>query len=193
MPILRILDGRSTPASVAQIARTADLGTAAGIGRALDRLSRHGLCNRAEIGGRALFSLNYDHVLYRAVRVALDADGAVGKNLKRTLSAWDPEPIAATLFGSAARQDGDYESDIDLLLIRPGMKPGVRERSWAPQVHQLRSDVQRWTGNHLQVVDWTLRSLRLYASRGEPLIDEVIADGVPLIGKAIADMIEFSN
>jgi hypothetical protein len=193
MPILRALDGRSTPASAAQIARLADLGTAAGIGRALERLSLHGLCNREEIGGRALFSLNYDHVLYRAIRLTLDADRAVVKNLKRALASWNPQPIAGILFGSAARQDGDYESDIDLLLVRPGMETGVRERLWAPQVHQLRIDVRRWTGNHLQIVDWTQRSLRLYASRSEPLIEDLIEDGVPLIGNPIADMIKLRS
>jgi DNA-binding transcriptional ArsR family regulator len=189
MPILRALDGRSTPASAAQVARSAHLGTAAGIGRALERLSKHGLCNREELGGRALYSLNYEHVLYRAIRIALDADGTLVKNLKRALSSWDPEPIAGVLFGSAARRDGDSESDVDLLLVRPAMSSGHRERLWAPQVHQLRIDVQRWTGNHLQTIDWSTNSLRRYASRGEPLVDDLMKDGVLLTGSPVSDIL----
>jgi hypothetical protein len=171
------------------VARSAHDGTAAGIGRALERLSAHGLCNQEEIGGRALYSLNYDHVLYRAVRIALDADRALVKNFKRSLATWSPEPVSAVLFGSAARRDGDYKSDIDLLLVRPPIISAVRERSWAPQVHQLRLDAQRWTGNHLQVVDWTPKSLRLYASRGEPIIDDLIQDGVLLTGTPIRELL----
>jgi predicted nucleotidyltransferase len=175
------------------VARSAHAGTAAGIGRALDRLSAHGLCNREEIGGRALYSLNYDHVLYRAVRIALDADRALVRNLKRSLATWSPEPLSAVLFGSAARRDGDYESDIDLLLIRPATTSAVRDRAWAPQVHQLRFDVQRWTGNHLQIVDWTHKSLRLYASRREPIIDNLVQDGVLLAGSPIRELLEPSQ
>jgi len=189
MPILRVLDGRSTPASTAQVARSANTGTAAGIGRALERLSAHGLCNKEDIGGRSLYSINYEHVLYRAVRIALDADRALVKNLKRSLATWSPEPVAAVLFGSAARRDGDYTSDIDLLLVRPSMSSAARERSWAPQVHQLRLDVQRWTGNHLQVVDWLPRSMKAYASRGEPIIDNLIQDGVLLTGTPIGQLL----
>ena len=189
MPILRVLDGRSTPASAAQVFRSAHVGTAAGIGRALERLSSHGLCNKEVIGGRAVYSFNYDHVLYRAVRIALDADQILPKNLKRSLSAWSPEPVSAVLFGSAARRDGDYESDIDLLLLRPPTSAAVGGRSWAPQVHQLRLDVQRWTGNHLQVVDWTPKSLKLYASRREPLIGDLIQDGILLTGTPIHELL----
>ena len=118
MPILRALESRSQLASAAQVYRVADQGTAAGIQRALDRLAAHSICNREELAGRALYLLNHDHVLYRAVAAVLDAHDAFVRRLRKSLEEWAPAPVAGVLFGSAARRDSEVESDIDLLLIR---------------------------------------------------------------------------
>jgi len=170
--------------------RVTDQGTAAGIRRALDRLATHGICVREELGGRALYSFNHDHVLYRAVVAALDADDAFVRRLRKSLEEWAPAPVTGVLFGSAARRDGDIESDIDLLLIRPQISSSSLQRGWARQVHELRTDVFRWTGNHLQIVDWTESALRSHLARGEPLIDEILRDGIAVAGISLAGLLE---
>ena len=190
MPVLRALDGRSLPASAAQIARTVVEGTPAGIRRSLERLSQHGICNREQLGGRSLYSLNYEHVLYQAVRAALEANDLFVKRLRDTLSSWEPHPVAGVLFGSAARRGGDIESDIDVLLIRPKMSSTVRKRAWAPQVHDLRTQVHSWSGNHLQALDWTESSLRRFAARREALIDEIRREGVTLYGRSVSELLK---
>ena len=81
MPILRALSTRSTPATAAQLERVAGAGTGAGIRRALERLADHGVCVREEAGGRSVYSLNYEHVLYPAVIELLKADRALGLGL----------------------------------------------------------------------------------------------------------------
>jgi len=183
MTVLRALDGRSIPATAAQVARTMEGGTQAGIKRALERLSYHGVCGSEELGGRTLYSLNYDHVLYPAIRAALDAPTALRKRLTGEFAAWEIEPDCALLFGSAARGDGHVESDIDILLIRPAMRPNVSRESWAPQVHELRSRVFRWTGNHAQILDWSKSFLKRAANNDEPLLSELRDDGVLLFGE----------
>ena len=190
MPILRALESRSQPASAAQVYRVADQGTAAGIRRALDRLAAHGICIREELGGRALYSLNHDHVLYRAVTAVLDAHDAFVRRLRKSLEEWATEPVAGVLFGSAARRDGAIESDIDLLLIRSQISSSSLERGWARQVHELRTDVFRWTGNHLQVVDWTESAFRRHVTRAEPLIDEILRDGIAVAGISLVGLLE---
>lgn len=192
MPILRALDGRSQPASAAQVSRTTALGTPAGVRRALERISHHGLCAREELGGRTLYSLNHHHVLFPAVRAALDANDVLLKRLRETLAFWDPTPVSSLLFGSAARLDGDAESDIDILLVRPTMTSGVRRRCWVPQALELRTQVRGWTGNHLHVLDWSVQSLRRYAASKEDLISEIENDGIMLYGAPVADLFEAS-
>jgi predicted nucleotidyltransferase len=98
--------------------------------------------------------------------------------------------VSAALFGSAARRDGDIESDIEIILIHPGMSSRERERLWAPQVHQLRNEVWGWTGNHLQVLDWSASSLLRYKGRREKLIGEFMHDGITLYGTSIRHLIE---
>lgn len=190
MPILRALSGRSHPASAAQVARVTGSGTPAGIRRALERLALHGICHREELGGRALFSLNYHHVLYPAARAALDADEQFKSRLRRELEQWEPRLVSAVLFGSAARGDGGTASDIDLLLIRPDMTARDREHRWNHQVHDLRGQVFAWTGNRLQVIDWTSAAFRRYAMRGELLIGEILRDGITLVGAQPSELME---
>jgi hypothetical protein len=166
-----------------------ELGTPAGIRRALERLSLHGVCQREELGGRTLYSLNYEHVMYPAIRRALDCSNQFVKDLRTKLSKWEIPPLSAVLFGSAARRDGDIESDIDILLVRPFLRSGEQQRWWAPQVHDLRSQVQIWTGNHLQAVDWSRQQLRQVGARQEALLDEIEADGIHLHGSSLNDLL----
>jgi hypothetical protein len=135
--------------------------------------------------------MNYDHVLYRAVRATLDANDALIRNLRKSLNEWTPEPISGVLFGSAARRDGSIRSDIDLLLIRPSsMGHSTLEREWARQVHALRGDVFHWTGNHLQTIDWTESALRRHRARGEALIDGILRDGITIAGTSLLGLLE---
>lgn len=39
--------------------------------------------------------------------------------LRAALSGWSPRAVHASLFGSAARGDGDAGSDIDIFVVRP--------------------------------------------------------------------------
>lgn len=189
MPLLRALSTRSTPATAAQLERVAGAGTGAGIRRALERLADHGVCLREEAGGRSVYSLNYDHVLYPAIVELLKADRALLARLRSTLRTWDSVPRSAVLFGSAARRDGDLESDIDLLLVRPISMSAASKRDWAQQVHALRTEVHRRTGNRLQVLDWSPAELRKRAAAREPFIDALLADGVTVHGTDLGELL----
>ncbi len=192
VPILRALDGRGSKVTpVGQVHRLIDSNVSlAGVRRALDRLAAHGILDKEEIDGRAFYSLNFKHVLYPAVKNMLDASGRFGRELRRTIANWTTEPVSAVLFGSAARRDGDVESDIDLLLVRPTLRTSVRERQWAAQVHELRGDVLCWTGNHAQIIDWSERSLRRARANGENLIDDILRDGITVAGDPLSTLLQ---
>jgi predicted nucleotidyltransferase len=192
MPILRALAGRSTPVTAAQLTRVAGVGTEAGVRRAAERLAAHGVCLTEDVGGRIVYTLNYDHVLYDAVTALLNADRELPRRLKRALAAWEPAPASAVLFGSAARRDGDVGSDVDLLLVRPSQLSQTRKADWVRQVHELRNAVQQWTGNRLQVLDWTSTVLRRNARAREPLVDAILGDGVTVAGAQLTVLLERS-
>ena len=189
MPVLRALAGRSTPMTAAQLARVADRGTEAGLKRAADRLARHGVVRTQVIGDRTVYSLNHDHVLWPAVSELLNVDGAVAKRTRAALRAWDIAPISAALYGSAARRDGDEASDIDLLLVTPALASARRRQQWAAQVHGLRDQVGRWTGNRLHVLERSRPDLARLGRSGEPVVDEWRRDATTLAGQNVRDLL----
>ena len=189
MPVLRALSSRASPATAAQLRRAAGAGTEAGVRRALHRLARQGLLTTDEIGDRVAYSLNRDHVLYPAVTALLRAGDELARRLRGEISAWQVPPVAAALYGSAARRDGDADSDVDILLVRPASL-GSRERElWNGQVHRLRGLVQRWTGNRCQVTDRSVASLRRLSGAGEPIVEEWRMDAVSLAGADISQLL----
>jgi DNA-binding transcriptional ArsR family regulator len=188
--ILRALSGRSTSVTAAHLTRLAGRGTEAGVRRAVERLADHGVCTREEIAGRTAYSLNEDHVLYRAVSELLRADGELGRRLTKTFGGWSPAPVAAVLYGSAARRDGGLDSDIDLLLVRPPLRTTTERRAWAEQIHTVRMDVARWTGNDLHVLDRSVAELRRLARDEELLLGDINADGFTVHGPTLAALVE---
>lgn len=147
---------------------------------------------RSFVGGRVVYTLNLDHVLYEAVAALLKADRELPQRLKSALAGWEPAPASAVLFGSAARHDGDVGSDVDLLVIRPPLPTEARKREWERQVHELRSAVHRWTGNRLQVLDWTKHALRQHARVGEPVVRSLLDEGITAHGTPLSLLLERS-
>jgi predicted nucleotidyltransferase len=190
MPLLRVLAARSSPASAAQIMRLLPYGTHAGVSRALERMTNVGVVLGESIGGRVVYSLNSDHVLTPAVWALLRAREELPRRLRAELTEWETEPVVGLLYGSAARLDGDEDSDVDVLLVRPALNTSTVRTRWASQVHHLRSEVQRWTGNRCQVTDRSRAAIRRLVRAGEPIADEWLNDGVHLVGTSFADLLE---
>lgn len=175
--ILRVLSRRSTPMSARQVVRQADFGTAAGVRRALDRLVEQGLVTVETTIDPVSYSLNYEHILYPAIELLLDARGELRRRLAKELRDWDPQPELALLYGSAARKDGDEYSDIDVLLVRPTRSGSA---SWGRQVHRLRTSIRSWTGNHAHVLDLNRLELRKLIQSDAELVAQWRRDFVPL-------------
>jgi predicted nucleotidyltransferase len=95
---------------------------------------------------------------------------------------WTLAPASLVLFGSAARRDGDADSDIDLLLVRNDATD-TDDETWAGQRHTLARDLERWTGNTVQIVDLSESELAKAVRRKEPLISGLRADGIVLAGR----------
>ncbi len=189
MPLLRALSSRASPATAAQLRRAAATGTEAGVRRALDRLALHGLVTTEEIGDRVVYFLNRDHVLYPAATALLRAEDELPRRLRGEISAWQIPPVAAALYGSAARRDGDAGSDIDILLVRPASLRSRERELWNDQVHRLRGLVQLWAGNRCQVTDRSVAALRRLSRAREPIVGEWRKDALSLAGADISQLL----
>jgi predicted nucleotidyltransferase len=207
--VLAVLAAAGKPLTVGQVAQQAVRGSEIGIRRSLARLVDQGIVRATLMGRNQVHELNRDHIAAGVADALAELRPELWKRLRAELSHWRPHPLYASVFGSAARGDGNESSDIDLLLVHPPFpgekrppRPNARlgsqvtealaeftaassepeaARRWEEQVDRLRQLVQGWTGNALQVVDVSFQDWRNPHSDSEPLFAEVERDGIELM------------
>lgn len=205
-PVLEVLARSGRPLTVGEIAAEAARGSEIGVRRATARLVQQGIVIATQMGRNQVHELNREHVAAPAAEALAGLRVELWKRLRESLTRWDPSPVHASVFGSAARGDGGPESDIDVLLVhRPFVgeslaKPpeGIARvfldmaaptissagaQIWHEQVDRLHGDVLRWTGNLAQVLDLSL--YQWWAAEDRDLFAEIERDAVPLAGEAV--------
>ena len=206
--VLAVLASTGKPLTVGQVANFAVRGSEIGIRRCLGRLVEQGLVRATLMGRNHVYELNREHVAAEVALLFAGLRNKVWERLRTELWAWRPWPIYACVFGSAARGDGDEQSDIDLLLVHPpfpgekkptGLSRDIRSQlsdalgaavlasdqvhaaeRWEQQLDRLREQVHSWTGNRLQIVDMSFQEWRHPPKSHQPLLDEIHRDGIEL-------------
>lgn len=162
----------------------------AGLGRrgppVLHRLTDQGIVQARSAGGVLLFSLNRDHLAFPAIAQLTELRSLLWERLREAIARWSLPPVYATVFGSAARGDGDERSDIDLLVVRPDDLDGD-DSAWVGQLDELRQRIRAWTGNDAQIVELSVRELR--RARHEPTLLAATSDEVPLTPGRLAELL----
>jgi hypothetical protein len=212
-PVLSVLAQSGRPLTVGQIAAQAARGSEIGIRRTVGRLVQQGLVTATQMGRNQVHELNRDHIAAPAAEMLAGLRLELWRRLRATLAGWEPSPIFACVFGSAARGDGGPDSDIDVLLVRRPLMdekpPTNRQRSladalgevvlglgrlpmtstegetWQSQVDDLHGKVQRWTGNPLQLVDISLWQWAKLPRTEPALFAEIDRDAVTIMGTKI--------
>src|SRR4051794_33898306 len=131
-PVLAGLAAAGKPLTVGQVAQQAARGSEIGIRRSLGRLVEQGIIRATLMGRNQVHQLNRDHVAASVADALAGLRNELWKRFRDELRTWRPKPLYASVFGSAARRDGDEGSDIDLLLVHPpfpGEKPSHRQLS----------------------------------------------------------------
>ena len=170
--VLATLARLSEPRTGRQIARASDQAQSS-TARVLDDLVDAGLVLRATIGRDNTYCLNPEHVAADAICVLAGWRGKLVDRLLRTVSR-HPDVVAAWLFGSAARGDGNRSSDIDLLVVHNvSGEPGVL-------ADELSTLGRAWTGNPVQVVEHSVESFASLVHERNPLVDAIRRDGIAL-------------
>jgi predicted nucleotidyltransferase len=135
-----------------------------------------GLVVAERVGPALLVSLNRDHLAVDPLVALVRLRGRLIELLTGELCAW-PGLAGAWLFGSAARGDGDRDSDVDLLLVA---NETVEDPGWVEKTAELRDHVRRWTGNDVQLVEHDRSSFARLVKTKNRLITAIRSDGVSL-------------
>lgn len=174
-----------TPRSGRQVAERIGRSHVA-VSRALQQLAVQGIVIARPHPPAILYSLNREHIAAPVVQAMADLRIELLRRLRELFAAWDPAPVHVSLFGSTARRDGDANSDVDLMVIRPDDVDADDPR-WEQQLGALSDDVHRWTGNHAQILEFTASELRSMSAVDHPTIANIRADAVLLAGTRLPD------
>ena len=160
-----------------------------GVRKALRRLVEAGIVERQEAGNAILYSFNRRHLAAPAVEQLTDLRRALLTRLAEAVRAWEPAPLHASLFGSAARGDGDSSSDIDLFVVRPDSVEADAP-AWREQIERLPDEIRDWTGNHANIVEVSESALADLRHRRPAVVDGLEVDAVTLVGPEVAALLE---
>lgn len=182
--VLHVLSGTTGGLTGRRIARLTGEGSQQGISKALNRLSEEGIVVREEAGNAILYSLNRQHLAAAAVEQLVNLREELLKRLAQEFAAWPVPPVHASMFGSAARGDGDVRSDIDLFIVRP-QAVDAEDAEWRGQIDRLASAVKAWTGNRASVVDISELDLAELSERRPTVVADLEADSIRLAGRDV--------
>lgn len=190
--VLAALAGSETGLSGRAVAKRVRRGSQPAVNAALERLVEHGIVGRESAPPAFIYRLNRAHLGASAVDALAGMRGEMFSRLRQTIADWRVSPVHASVFGSAARADGDMQSDIDLFVVRPAdVDPDNEE--WGGQLDELRDAVRSWTGNWLSVSEvGDPRTVSWKKFRRQPMFDELSRDAITVAG-APFDSIENSG
>lgn len=135
--LLTTLAGTTRPLSGRELARLSGCPHST-TKAALKRFVAHGLVDvqKAGAGAALLHTLNRKHVATDAILILTSLRHQFIDQLRSEIDAWRIAPLHASLYGSAARGDGDTDSDIDVFLVRPADVVD-EDLDWRRQVERL--------------------------------------------------------
>jgi len=138
--------------------------------QALRELDRLGLITTETIGCAGVHHINESNAAIASLRSLASPI----EMLTSVVHAAAREVDAVIVFGSVARGDAHVGSDIDLVVIAPATWDGRAD---------LQQHVHVRLGNDCDVLHLTREHFELAPEDREPVVAEVLRDGIALVGK----------
>ena len=181
MEVMRVLRGTTRPLTGRDVARLVRAGSQPTVNASLRRLSDEGLVHVEEAGNAYLYTFNREHLAAPAVELLADVRAELQRRLRDEIAGWRIAPVHLSVFGSAARGDGDTKSDIDIFVVRPRDVPDD-DPGWHEQLDGLSDHVLAWTGNHVGLSEVSEADLRRLRRERPPVVAELSRDAIAIVG-----------
>ncbi len=118
MEVVLVLRGTTRPLTGREVARLVRAGSQPTVNASLRRLAEEGLVHAEEAGNAYLYTFNRQHLAAPALEQLAGIRSELERRLRTEIAEWEIAPTHASIFGSAARGDGDNSSDIDVFVVR---------------------------------------------------------------------------
>lgn len=138
---------------------------------ALKALTGLGLITKRTVGRAGLHEVNEAHASIAPLRALLDPIAVLRAAVSEVV---DSEVDAVLLFGSIARGEATEASDVDLAVIAAP--------DWRGRV-DLEDMVRARLGNDCDVLVFTPDEFTARALEGEPVVSDIVRDGLALVGR----------
>lgn len=138
--------------------------------QALRDLEQIGIITTETVGRAGVHRINDQHDAVAPLRLLASPLGMLTRVVTEAVSGVD----AVILFGSAARGEAHVDSDIDLAVVAP--------EDWDGRV-ALADSVRDRLGNDCDVLHLTAEQFFEEAATREPVVAEILRDGVALLGR----------
>jgi predicted nucleotidyltransferase len=188
MEVLLVLLGITRPLTGREVARLVRAGSQPAVNAALRRLAEEGLVRAEEAGNAYLHTFNREHLGAQAVEMLAGIRRELERRLRAEIGEWEISPAHVSMFGSAARGDGDTRSDIDLFVVRPADVPEDNP-DWRDQLDRLSDHVHDWTGNRAVVSEVSVADVRRLRRDRPPVVEELRRDAITLAGPAPIELL----
>jgi len=179
--VLLVLRGTTRPLTGREVARLVRAGSQPAVNAVLRRLVGEGVVCSEEAGNAYLYTLNREHLGAPAIELLAGIWTEFERRLRAEIAEWQVAPAHVSLFGSAARGDGDARSDIDIFVVRSA-RVVEEDPRWRAQLERLSDHVYAWTGNHAGLSEVSAADVRRLRRELPPVIEELRRDGITLAG-----------
>lgn len=173
--VLSVLAGADKEFTGREVHRMLGHSSEQGVRKALSRLVDQGVVHARAAGPSRLYAFNADHLAAPWISGLVDMRGQLVTRCREAVAAWEIPPVAAAIFGSAARGEATPTSDLDLFFVRPS---GADDARWEAQVAALAEAATRWTGNDARPLVFDADDI----TTDEPVLQEILSEGIEIGG-----------
>lgn len=186
--VLLVLYGTTRPLTGREVARLVRAGSQPTVNASLRRLTDEGVVRAEEAGNAYLYTFNREHLGTPAIESLAGIRPELERRLRAEIATWEIAPAHASVFGSAARGDGDTRSDIDIFVVRP-RRTSEDDPGWRGQLERLTERVYAWTGNHAALSEVSAADVRRLRRERPPIVAELRQNAITLAGPAPTELL----
>lgn len=149
-------------------------GSRTGVQNSVARFVEQGTVVERRAGRSRTYALNGEHLLARPIREIASARRLLLGRMADAVAEWPIQPVTVMLFGSAARNEMQSDSDIDVLVVMPD---DADDAQVDVLVGALATRAAAWTGNDVRPLVYRSREVA-----PAKVFEDIVEEGIGVAG-----------